>query len=78
MERRPGKQRRIAVRFSSLSPVGVDSPPVPDDQNNWLRHTAQIRPKYPASNGAFQSHGGRVTVYQRLASALSAAFLRRR
>jgi hypothetical protein len=74
MEGRPGKQRCIPVSFGSLSPVGIDSPPVPDNQNNWLRHTAQIRRKYPASN----DHLAPVIFLPAApASALSAAFFRR-
>jgi len=53
MEWRPGKQSRIPVRFGSLFPMGIDAPPIPDDQNNWLRHTAQIRRKYLAGNQGF-------------------------
>src|SRR5690349_20206060 len=39
MKRGTGKQRRVAVSLRLLSSVGIDAPPIPDDQNHWLRHT---------------------------------------
>ena len=53
VEWRPREQRRISIFLPPLRSVGIDTPPVPDDEHDWASHIGALCRRFPESTSGF-------------------------